>query len=75
MPSAKFVYPKNTDTIPANQTFTIKMVMNNFSPGSFVNAKENYFAAPQTVDQNGNIVGKLFFPSYGHSSDLSFFLG
>lgn len=57
MPSAKFAYPKNGQSITSHQTFTIKMVISNLAAGNFVNAKENYFAAPQTLDKNGKIIG------------------
>lgn len=57
MPSAKFEFPVNTGTVPANAAFTIKLNAKNIELGNFVNAKENYFAAPQTVNNQGQIVG------------------
>jgi len=57
MPSAKFTNPKNGDTIPANTAFTISMAINNLATGNFVNAEENYFAAPQQLNGAGIIVG------------------
>lgn len=57
MPSSKFVNPKNLDTIPANQTFNIVMAVSNLDTGFFVNADDNYFAAPQQVGSTGNIQG------------------
>jgi hypothetical protein len=57
MPSAKFVSPKNGDTIVANQAFTVTMAVANFQTGAFVNAAENYFAAPQQVNGQGQIIG------------------
>ncbi|RPD81614.1 hypothetical protein L226DRAFT_2676 [Lentinus tigrinus ALCF2SS1-7] len=57
MPSCKFVNPKNGDKVPANQNFTIQMAIKNLNTGFFTNPNENYFAAPQTVDSNGNING------------------
>lgn len=57
MPSAKFANPANGDTIPANQAFTITMNINNLATGNFVNANENYFAAPQQLNGQGLIVG------------------
>jgi len=57
MPSAKFVSPKNNDVITAKTPFTITMNLNNMQAGSFVNAKENYFAAPQTLNNGGQIIG------------------
>jgi len=57
MPSAKFTNPKNGDTIPANTAFTITMAISNLQTGNFVNAKENYFSAPQQLNGAGEIVG------------------
>lgn len=57
MPSSKFSNPKNFDTIPANQTFNIVMNIKNLDAGFFVNADENYFAAPQTTNAQGLIQG------------------
>ncbi|KXN89813.1 hypothetical protein AN958_04817 [Leucoagaricus sp. SymC.cos] len=57
MPSSKFTNPKNGDTIPSNQAFTISMAISNLATGNFVNAQENYFAAPQQVNSQGLIVG------------------
>jgi len=57
MPSAKFTNPKNGDTIPANQAFTISMAINNLETGNFVNAEENYFSAPQQLNGQGIIIG------------------
>jgi hypothetical protein len=36
MPSAKFLFPSNFGTIPANQAFTITMNINNLETGNFV---------------------------------------
>lgn len=57
MPSCKFVRPKNLDTIPANTTFTIQMKVMHLATGFFANPDKNYFAAPQQVDGDGNIIG------------------
>ncbi|KAF8804521.1 hypothetical protein BYT27DRAFT_7234501 [Phlegmacium glaucopus] len=57
MPSSKFTNPKNGDTIAANSAFTISMAINNMQTGAFVNAEENYFAAPQQLNGQGQIVG------------------
>lgn len=56
MPSAKFQFPKNGQTIPANQQFTVQMAIRGLVTGNFVNAQANYFAAPQQL-QNGVIKG------------------
>ncbi|KAI0638863.1 hypothetical protein C8Q77DRAFT_1162845 [Trametes polyzona] len=57
MPSSKFVFPKNGQTIPANKDFTIQMAISHLETGHFVNAQENYFAAPQVVNAQGDIQG------------------
>lgn len=57
MPSAKFQNPKNGDTIPANKAFTIEMAIKNLETGNFVNAQQNYFAAPQQLNKQGEIIG------------------
>ncbi|KAI9068842.1 hypothetical protein FKP32DRAFT_1608697 [Trametes sanguinea] len=57
MPSSKFVSPKNGDTIPANTNFTIQMAIQHLETGHFTNANENYFAAPQVVNAQGDIQG------------------
>ena len=58
MPSAKFIFPSNGDSsIFEDAPFTIRMAIQNFESGNFVNADANYFAAPQTVNANGQIIG------------------
>ena len=57
MPSAKFVFPKNLDTIQANTNFTVQMAIKNLNTGFFVNPNTNYFAAPQDLASNGMING------------------
>jgi hypothetical protein len=57
MPSAKFKSPKNLDTIQANKNFTVTMNIQGMETGNFVNAEQNYFAAPQQLNSKGQIVG------------------
>jgi len=57
MPSAKFVVPKNLDNFPENTAFTIQMAIQGMETGFFVNANENYFAAPQQLNDAGQITG------------------
>jgi hypothetical protein len=57
MVSAKFTNPINGQTIAANTAFTISVAMNGLSTGFFVNAKQNYFAAPQKLNDQGQIQG------------------
>ncbi|KAJ7856905.1 hypothetical protein B0H13DRAFT_1161055 [Mycena leptocephala] len=48
MPSSKFTFPKNLDTITANQNFTLKMVLKNVDAGHFTNAKRTTSPRPST---------------------------
>jgi len=57
MPSSKFQFPKNLDTIQANKAFTIKMAIQGMETGNFVNAASNYFSAPQQLNSKGQIIG------------------
>ncbi|EJD04245.1 uncharacterized protein FOMMEDRAFT_146247 [Fomitiporia mediterranea MF3/22] len=57
MPSAKFQSPKNLDKIQANKSFTVKLAIKNLAAGNFVNAADNYFSAPQNINDQGNIIG------------------
>jgi hypothetical protein len=57
MPSAKFTFPKNGETVQANKQFTISMAIRGMEAGHFVNADKNYFAAPQQLNDKGQIVG------------------
>jgi len=56
MPGAKFVSPKNGDTIKANTAFDIKLAVTNMETGNFVNPNTNYFAAPAQVNGQGLII-------------------
>uniref|UniRef100_A0A0W0EY20 Uncharacterized protein n=1 Tax=Moniliophthora roreri TaxID=221103 RepID=A0A0W0EY20_MONRR len=57
IPSVKFQFPSNRGTLEANQAFTVVLVVKNLNSGNFVNAKENYLAAPQQLDGEGAIIG------------------
>jgi len=61
MPSSKFTSPVNGQDFPANKAFDISMAVNNLITGNFVNAQENYYSAPQQVDQGGTIIGHTHF--------------
>jgi hypothetical protein len=56
MPSAKFSFPKNFDTIAADTPFTISITIRNLVTGTFTNAANTYYAAPQQL-VNGVIQG------------------
>jgi hypothetical protein len=57
MPSAKFVFPPNLGVVTPNKNFTIKLAINNLNTGFFVNADQNYYAAPQQLGAGGQIIG------------------
>ncbi|KDQ15005.1 hypothetical protein BOTBODRAFT_174202 [Botryobasidium botryosum FD-172 SS1] len=57
LPSAKFQYPANLDTIPANVNFTVQIAINNLETGFFTNATSNFFAAPAQVNDQGTLIG------------------
>ncbi|KAF5377156.1 hypothetical protein D9615_006379 [Tricholomella constricta] len=57
MPSSKFVFPTNGATIKPDTQFTIQMAIRNLETGNFVNAQQNYFAAPQQLNAQGIIRG------------------
>ncbi|KAI0487309.1 hypothetical protein F4859DRAFT_250410 [Xylaria cf. heliscus] len=57
MVSSVFVSPQNGDNIAANQDFQIQIQMANFAPGTFTNADNTYYTAPQDLDGSGNIIG------------------
>ncbi len=57
MPSSKFVFPSNFATIQANTGFTVQMAIQGMETGFFVNAQQNYFAAPQQLNAQGQIQG------------------
>jgi transcription initiation factor TFIID subunit 15 len=48
-PSAKFNSPKNFDTIATNTPFTISLQIRNMATGTFTNAANTYYAAPQQL--------------------------
>jgi len=57
MPSAKFVSPTNFGAVQANTNFTIQLSITGMQTGFFVNAQQNYFAAPQQLNSAGQIIG------------------
>ncbi|KAJ7737881.1 hypothetical protein DFH07DRAFT_752848 [Mycena maculata] len=61
MPSAKFTFPQNFATIAANTPFNLTMAIQNMQTGIFTNAALTYFAAPQTLNPSGQIIGHSHF--------------
>jgi hypothetical protein len=58
IPSCKFVFPPNGDkSLQGFQPFQVKLAIRHLQAGNFVNAQASYFAAPQTVNAAGDIIG------------------
>jgi hypothetical protein len=57
IPSSKYVFPKNLDTLKANTAFTMVLAVKNVELGKFTNADTTYYAAPQQVNKQGAIIG------------------
>ncbi|KAJ6573930.1 hypothetical protein DFH09DRAFT_915660, partial [Mycena vulgaris] len=57
IPSAKFQSPTNGDTIAADTAFTVTLAAKNIQLGTFTNAQKTYFANPQTLNGQGQIIG------------------
>ncbi|KAJ8082693.1 hypothetical protein PM082_008549 [Marasmius tenuissimus] len=56
MPSFKFLYPKNFDTIPPNEAFTIRLGFRNMDI-EMTNPETRYLSAPQQLAGDGSIKG------------------
>jgi len=61
MPSSKFITPKNLDAIRANTTFEIKMAIRHLEAGHFTNPDSTYYAAPQRLNSQNDIIGHSHF--------------
>lgn len=57
IPSSKYVFPKNLDTLKANTAFTMVLAVKNAQLGTFTNADSTYYSAPQQVNKQGTIIG------------------
>lgn len=57
MVSSIIVSPKPAENIAANQDFTISVQTSGLTAGSFTNAAATYYAAPQDLASNGQIIG------------------
>lgn len=56
MPSAKIISPQNLATVKAGETITFQIKVRNMQTGNFVNAQQNYFAAPQQTNSDGVLI-------------------
>ncbi|KAJ7903201.1 hypothetical protein B0H13DRAFT_1621125, partial [Mycena leptocephala] len=57
MPSSKYQSPKNLDTIASGETFNIVLQTKGIQLGTFTNAQKTYFANPQKLNAQGQIIG------------------
>ncbi|KAK2610356.1 hypothetical protein N8I77_003798 [Diaporthe amygdali] len=57
MISSIITFPQNGDSVPAQQDFTISVQTQNLEAGSFTNADATYYAAPQTLNGQGQVIG------------------
>lgn len=57
MPKCKFKNPTNFQTIPANQAFTVEMLLSNLQAGVFTNAQKTYYMAPQQLNNQQILIG------------------
>jgi transcription initiation factor TFIID subunit 15 len=57
MVSSIIISPKPAENIAANKDFTISIQTSGLTAGSFTNAAATYYAAPQELASNGQIIG------------------
>ena len=57
MVSSIIISPAPAENIAANKDFTISVQTSGLSAGSFTNAAATYYAAPQDLASNGQIIG------------------
>lgn len=57
MISSILTFPQNGDTVAAEQDFTITVQTQNLQAGAFTNADATYYAAPQQLNGQGQVIG------------------
>jgi len=57
IPSSKFQNPTNGATLTANTAFNVTLGVKNIQLGTFTDATETYYANPQTLNAQGQIIG------------------
>ncbi|KAJ7630462.1 hypothetical protein FB45DRAFT_1027684 [Roridomyces roridus] len=57
VPSSKFQSPTNGETLKANTPFNVTLAVKNIQIGTFTAATETYYANPQTLNAQGQIIG------------------
>ncbi|KAF5351603.1 hypothetical protein D9758_007253 [Tetrapyrgos nigripes] len=57
IPSTKFKFPANGDSVDANAPFTIQLAVQNMDTGFHTNEQENFLSAPQVLNGEGLVSG------------------
>jgi hypothetical protein len=57
MPSAKFIFPPNFETLAKNKDFTVQVAISHLETGWFTNPQTTYLSSPQEVNSSGDIMG------------------
>jgi len=57
MISSIILFPPNNGQVQEGQDFNISVQVNGLQAGAFTNAVATYYAAPQTLNGQGNIIG------------------
>jgi len=60
-PTVRWAVPVQGQTLPANKNITMLLNVKNIQAGVFVDAQAEYFSAPQTVNDQGLIIGHGHF--------------
>ena len=69
--STIITFPQNGQDLPVNQTFTLVANIAGIQAGSFTNADTTYYAAPQTLNAQGQIIGHTHFSVQDLGSSLN----
>lgn len=71
MISSIITFPQNGQTIASGQTFNITVQTNNLDAGSFTNADATYYAAPQALNGQGQVIGHTHVTVQSLGKDLN----
>ena len=61
MVSTMIINPQTGDDVEPNQTFQLQAAVQNLQAGSFTNPDSTYYAAPQQLNQQGEVIGHTHF--------------
>jgi transcription initiation factor TFIID subunit 15 len=59
MVSTVILSPQNLQDLTPNQSFNVSLQVANLQAGAFTNATSTYYAAPQTLNSAGKIIGHV----------------